>query len=189
MSKRLNLFLENEIVNRSDKSDRFDLRVSLSGLSGGFQELLDEKKMENNHNKGGDKSARFRFETNMSLLSLRPRGLLDEKVVNTPEPYVSDKPDRFDPKMNMSGLSVPPEGSFSKSSLLDDFEERIAIAEYDGHQNSTRAQRIAYQDAFVEVLSTLPYEEVQGYYDEDWLTRRVKAAQSWLVAQGLQQPK
>ena len=44
MSKWLNLFLENEIVNRSDKSDRFDLRVSLSGLSGGPQELLDEKK-------------------------------------------------------------------------------------------------------------------------------------------------
>ncbi|HUX79472.1 MAG TPA: hypothetical protein VMW10_07010 [Alphaproteobacteria bacterium] len=179
MSKWLNLFLENEIVNRSDKSDRFDLRVSLSGDP---QELLDEKKVENNHSKGGDKSARFRFETNMSPLSLRPRGLLDEKVVNTPEPG-------FDSKVNMSVLSVPPEGPFSKSSLLDDFEERLAITEYDGHQTSTQAHRIAYQDAFIEVLNTLPYEEAQGYYDEDWLTRRIKAAQDWLVSQGLKQPR
>jgi hypothetical protein len=43
---------------------------------------------------------------------------------------------------------------------------------------------------FIAVLSTLPYdEEEESYYDEDWLTRRIKAAQSWLVAQGLHQPK
>ena len=69
----------------------------------------------------------------MSPLSLRPRGLLDEKMVNTPEPDVSDKPDRFNTKTNMSVLSVPPEGPFGKPSLLDDFEERLGIAEYDGH--------------------------------------------------------
>jgi hypothetical protein len=48
MSKWLNQFLENEIVNRSDKSDRFDLGVNLSGLSGRPQGLLEEKKVENN---------------------------------------------------------------------------------------------------------------------------------------------
>ncbi|MBY0293018.1 MAG: hypothetical protein K2W92_07015, partial [Alphaproteobacteria bacterium] len=90
-----------------------------------------------------DKSARFRFETNMSPLSLRPRGLLDEKMVNTPEPDISDKPDRFNLKTNlsvMSGLSAP--------SLLDSFEERLAIAEYDGQQTHLQAHRIAYLDAF-----------------------------------------
>jgi phosphoserine phosphatase len=73
--------------------------------------------------------------------------------------------------------------------LSYEFEERAAIAEYDGQQTPQQAQRIAYLDAFMAVLSTLPYEEVEGYYDEDWLTRRVKAAQHWLVAEGLQQSK
>lgn len=125
----------------------------------------------------------------MSPLSLRPRGLLDEKMVNTPEPNISDKPDRFNLKTNLSVMSGSSGEPFGKPSLLDDFEERIAIAEYDGQQSTTQAQRIAYQDAFIAVLNTLPYDEAEGYYDEDWLTRRVKAAQSWLVAQGLQQPK
>ena len=86
-------------------------------------------------------------------------------------------------------MSVPLQRPFRKSSLLDDFEERLAIAEYDGHQGTLQAQRIAYQDAFIDVLNTLPYEEEKGYYDEDWLIRRIKAAQSWLVTQGLHQPE
>jgi hypothetical protein len=96
-----------------------------------------------------------------------------------------DKPDRFTMETNMSVLSGSPEGLLDKSSLLDDFEERLAIAEYDGQQNSTQAQRIAYQDSFIAVLNTLPYEE---NYRKDWLKERIKAAQVWLIAQGLQQP-
>jgi hypothetical protein len=76
-----------------------------------------------------------------------------------------------------------------ETEILDSFEERLAIAEYDGQQNPLQAQRIAYQDAFIAVLNTLSCEETEGYYDEDWLTRRIKAAQSWLVTQGLQQPE
>lgn len=94
-----------------------------------------------------------------------------------------DKPDRFNLKTNMSvmsGLSGP---------LHESFEERLAIAEYDGQQTHLQAQRIAYLDAFMAVLSALPYEEEDGYYDEDWLTRRVKATQRWLSLEGLQQPK
>lgn len=171
MSKWLNLFLKNEILNRSDKSDRFDLRVSLSG---GPQELLDEKKVENNHSKRGDKSARFRFETNMSPLSLRPRGLLDEKMVNTPEPDISDKPDRFNLKTNlsvMSGLSAP--------SLLDSFEERLAIAEYYGQQTHFQAHRIAYLDAFISHLSALAEKDPH----QDWLAQKIQTALATLEAQ------
>lgn len=120
----------------------------------------------------------------------------DENLENMPGGR-PDKPDRLDPSLNLSGLSGPSQGDLNKTSvfpyegsfLLDDFEERLAIAEYDGHQNPTQAQRIAYQDAFVAVLSTLPYEEENGYYDEDWMMRRIKAAQNWLVAQGLQRPE
>ncbi len=100
---------------------------------------------------------------------------LEKKPENQP-----DKPDRFNLKTNMSGLSGP---------LHESFEERLAIAEYDGQQTHLQAQRIAYLDAFMTVLSTLPYEEKEGHYDEDWLTRRVKATQHWLEAEGLQQPK
>jgi len=101
----------------------------------------------------------------------------------------TDKTDKPRSGGHLSVLSVPSEGSFDKSSLWDDFEERFAIAEYDGQQTHTQAHRIAYQDAFIAVLNAFPYDEVEGYYDEDWLTRRAKAARDWLVAQGLQQPK
>ena len=143
-----------------------------------------------------DKSDRFTANTNMSVLSGSSRGAFDKNLGNMSE-LRPDKPDRFDPEMNMSVLSVPPYelsrrssfNSFDRDALFNDFEERLAIAEYDGHQNSLQAQRIAYLDAFITVLNTLPHEEDKGYYDEDWMTRRIKATQSWLVAQGLQQPK
>jgi hypothetical protein len=40
--------------------------------------------------------------------------------------------------------------------MMEDFEERLAIAEYDGHQNDLQAQCIAYRDAFMAVLRVLP---------------------------------
>ncbi|HUX79305.1 MAG TPA: hypothetical protein VMW10_06145 [Alphaproteobacteria bacterium] len=80
-------------------------------------------------------------------------------------------------------LSKPflPERAF----LSETYDERIAIAEYDGQQTPTQAQRIAYQDAFIAVLNTLPYEE---NYGNNWLEQRIKVAQAWLTAQGLHQP-
>jgi len=185
MSKWLNRFLENEIVNRSDKSDKFKAEPNMSPLSLHSRGLLDEKleKVENNHSKGSDKSARFKLEPNMSPLSLRPRGLLDEKLEKVENNYSKggDKSDRFRFEGNMSGLSG--------TELRENFEERLAISEYDGQQTPLQAQRIAYLDAFMAVLSTLPYEEEEGYYEENWLTRRVKATHHWLEAEGLQQPK
>lgn len=71
------------------------------------------------------------------------------------------------------------------SSLPDEYEERLAIAEYDGHQTPTQAERIAYLDAFMAVLVTLPYEDTEG----DWLGHRVNTAKEWLVDQGIDQPK
>lgn len=154
MSKWLNLFLENEIANRSDKSDRFDLRVSLSG---GPHELLDEKKVKNNHSKRGDKSARFRFETNMSPLSGSPRGILEENLGNMPS-VLSDKSDNWNSNLI--------------SSFYDDYQERLAIAEVDGNQNPRQAHRIAYLDAFISLLSDLPEEGPH----QDWLTQKIQTA-------------
>jgi hypothetical protein len=167
MSKWLNLFLENEIVNRSDKSDRFKFEPNMSPLSLRPLGLLDEKmeKVENNHSKGGDKSARFRFEPNMSPLSLHPRELLDEKMVNIPEP------DGFTIETNMSD-----------SSLLDSFEERLAIAEYDGQQTHLQAQRIAYLDAFISILSTLAEKDPH----QDWLAQKIQTALTVLETKNFQ---
>jgi hypothetical protein len=103
----------------------------------------------------------------MSVLSVPPSRLLDINLRNMPE-IRTDKPDRFDPETNMSGLSVPPPEH--------NFEERVAIAEYDGGQAPALAQRIAYQDAFSAVLNTLPYEDTERSHREDWLEQRIKAA-------------
>ncbi len=135
-----------------------------------------------------DKTDRFNSNANVSVLSVPSEGHLDKNLENMLE-SCTDSTDRFNPNANMSVLSVPSQGPLDKTSLLNDFEERLAIAEYDGFQSSFQAQRIAYQDAFINVLNTLPYEEEEGYYDEDWLMRRIKTAQGWLVAQGLRQPK
>lgn len=89
----------------------------------------------------------------------------------------------------MSVLSVPSGDLFDKESLLYDFEERLAIAEYDGHQTPLQAERIAYQDAFTSVLTALPQAVYENSPGEDWLDARIKAAKEWLQAQNLFQPK
>ena len=71
-------------------------------------------------------------------------------------------------------------------SVLEEYEERLAIAEVDGHQTPLQAERIAYQDAFIAVLSTLPCND---HSDGDWLNKRIQAAKEWLSSQGLVQPK
>lgn len=188
MNKWLHKFMEKPDI--SDNTDKWD--ENLKNMPGG----------------GPDKPDRLDLSLNLSGLAGSPWGLLGENLSNmsklgpdisdnTDKPDISDKPNRLGPNLNLSGLAGPSQGDLNKtsvfpyegSSYLDDFEERLAIAEYDGQQSSNQAQRIAYQDAFITVLNTLPYEEAEGYYDEDWLTRRIKAAQSWLVAQGLQQPE
>jgi hypothetical protein len=188
MNKWIHKFMEKPDI--SDKPDKPDI-----------SDKWDEN-LENMPGGGPDKPDRLDPSLNLSGLSGSPWGLLGENLSNMRKigPDISDntdKPDRLGPNLNLSGLSGPSPGDLNKtsifpyegSSLLDDYEERLAIAEYDGQQSSTQAQRIAYQDAFIAVLNTLSYEEEEGDCDEDWLTKRIKATQSWLVAQGVQQPE
>ena len=72
------------------------------------------------------------------------------------------------------------------SSLPEDDEERLAIAEYDGHQTSIQARRIAYQDAFISVLNTLPYEDAE---EGDWFEARIRATRECLLSQDIRQPE
>ncbi len=104
-------------------------------------------------------------------------------------PYECNDTDRLGPKTNVSVMSVPSAGPFDKESLLYDFEERLAIAKYDGQQRPLQAERIAYLDAFISVLTTLPQEAYENSHGEDWLDARITAAKEWFKAQNLFQPK
>lgn len=132
-----------------------------------------------------DITDRFASNANMSVLSV-PSGrpfCKNPENISKMSTDSTDITNRFSSNANMSvlsGLSGP---------LHESFEERLAISEYDGQQTHLQAQRIAYLDASIAVLASLPYEEKEGHYDEDWLTRRIKATQHYLAAQGLQQPK
>lgn len=70
-----------------------------------------------------------------------------------------------------------------RDDLLYEYNERAAIAEYDGHQTRAQAQGTAYLDAFMAVLADLPYKNVE----DDWMEHRIKAAHKWLLDQGIEQ--
>ena len=187
MSKWLNKFIDEAPQNSTDNTDRCNSEANVSVLlvpSGGHF----CKNLRNMPEIQTDKTDRLDSNTNVSVLSVPSGGHFGKNLENMSE-TPTDRTDRFGPNVNVSVLSVPPQGVLDKISLVDDFEERLAISEYDGQQEPLQAQRIAYQDAFIAVLNTLPYEEVEGYYDEDWLTHRIKTVQNWLVAQGVHQPK
>lgn len=83
----------------------------------------------------------------------------------------------------LSPLSLYP------SSLVDDYEERLAIAEHDSQQTPIQAERIAYLDAFISVLVTLPQENLQEAQGGDWLDNRIGLVKEWLLSQNFPQPK
>ncbi len=110
----------------------------------------------------------------------------------------TDKTDRFETEPNMSVLSVPSQRYFTDSTLppltrediVESFEERLAIAEYDGYQTPSQSQRIAYLDAFMAVLATLPQEiSLEGDLGRNWLDYKISAARQWLTRQGLEEPQ
>lgn len=84
------------------------------------------------------------------------------------------------------GSSSFPHNPYGISSLGDAYDERRAITEYDGKQSPLVAKRIAYVEAWVAVFSTLPYKEDP---EQDWFSKRLKAAKEWLSSQGLELPE
>jgi len=124
-----------------------------------------------------------------SLKALANKVLERNKDRNKPGTETLKSVPHPDQPVPLHGTNSGADDATQYDALSYEFEERLAIAEYDGQQTPLQAQRIAYLDAFMAVLSTLPYEEAESYYDEDWLMRRVKATQHCLVAEGLQQPK
>jgi hypothetical protein len=72
-------------------------------------------------------------------------------------------------------------------SLKDDFEERIAIAEYDGQQDTLQAHRIAYESAVITVLNANP-PNGSVKPGVDWLNERIKSVENWLLLEGIERP-
>jgi hypothetical protein len=72
-------------------------------------------------------------------------------------------------------------------SIKDDFEERIAIAEYDGKQDAILAYRIAYEGAIMAILNANPPNDLVRP-NVDWLQDRIKSAEDYLIAQGIARP-
>lgn len=116
----------------------------------------------------------------LSAVSIPPKGYFLEAEKNGATTVLTELT-----RDHQSGLSVPPGGLFplDLDSLLYEFEERLAIAEYDGQQNSLEAHRIAYQDAFISVLNALPDREPAEMGLKLWLTQRIKRAQDGLVSE------
>ena len=82
--------------------------------------------------------------------------------------------------------TVPPNGTNSGAddatqydALSYEFEERLAIAEYDGQQTPQQAQHIAYLDAFISILSTLAEDDPH----QDWLAQKIQIALATLEEQ------
>ena len=86
-------------------------------------------------------------------------------------------------------LKSPSQSHFYSSSLTEDYRERLAIAEYDGKQNTLEAERIAYLDAFVSVLMAFPLEDPTLSTGEDWLDHKITSAKEWLRGQGMRVPR
>jgi hypothetical protein len=82
--------------------------------------------------------------------------------------------------------TVPPNGTnfgandaTQYDALSYEFEERFAIAEYDGQQTPLQAQRIAYLDVFISFLS----DEAKDDLQKDWLAQKIQTALATLEAQ------
>lgn len=109
------------------------------------------------------------LETN-SLKALANRALQRNKARNNYE---------TNPSNGVSSHPLPETKQIGELSLplaLESYEERIAIAEYDGGQSVNHAHRIAYNSALVEYINAHP-------------TENIIAAQEFLIAQGIPQPE
>ncbi|MEN8237266.1 MAG: hypothetical protein ABFQ95_06990 [Pseudomonadota bacterium] len=65
-------------------------------------------------------------------------------------------------------------------SIIDSFEERAAIVEFDAGKSILEAERTAYQEAFVNLLSTHYDDAMVECQGQDWLQKRIDVIQTWL---------
>jgi hypothetical protein len=172
MSKWLGKFLEKDSQTQPDKTDKPHDGGHLSGLSvlsgpsqTSFQSFMD-KKIKNKKNIfkiHTDKTDKPHDGGHLSVLSVPSGGTSDGKLesiskICTDKPDKPDKPPEEEHLSNFWGLTQSHLDKYAcgGSPILEDFVERLAIAQYDGRQNDLQAQCIAYRDAFMAALRTRP---------------------------------
>jgi len=198
MNKWLTKFLENKSQKSTDSTDRFSTKTNMSVLSVHSEGALDNN-LGNVSKINTDSTDRFNYQTNMSVLSVHSEGALDNNLRNVSK-INTNNTDRFNSETNMSVLSVHSEGALDNNlrnvskintdntdrfnsktnmlgaSLQDSFEERLAIAEYDGHQTPLQSERMAYLEAFLTLLFDLTASDPH----REWLVQKVQAARATL---------
>lgn len=83
----------------------------------------------------------------------------------------TDRADKPISEGHLSVLSVPPKGTLDQDYFYT-YEERVAIAEYDGHQTLLQVQRIAYLDAFLSIL----FDSTELDSQREWLIQKVQSS-------------
>ena len=114
-----------------------------------------------------------------SLKALENKVLKRNKDRNKPGMEALKSVPLSDQPVPLNGTNSGADDATQYAALSYEFEERAAIAEYDGQQTQLQAKRIAYLDAFVSILSTLVEDDLQ----KDWLAQKIQTALATLEAQ------
>ncbi len=179
----LNNLLKNDSKISSDKGDNSRLSPLSPKNEVSLHQILNE----------GYQVTSDRSDSCLSPLSLVTRGGLNNLLKNDPK-ILTDKTD----KLHLSGLSGENQDPCGKNleniskiltdkpdteiqSIINAFEERCAIVEYDGGCSALEAERTAYQEAFINVLSTYYGDNTVEYQGQDWLDQRSEIVQAWLA--------
>jgi hypothetical protein len=134
------------------------------------------KQEANNRNRRGNNDE----TTSLKLLANKivQRNRTGNKYETFPQNGVSS---HFLPETKPIEEPIPP-------ILHEDYEERVAIAEYDGGQSVKQAHRIAYLDAFTTLLSNTLVNNCL-HINGDWFMETVRVTQDLLKTQGMSQPE
>ncbi|KAB2832859.1 MAG: hypothetical protein F9K49_07485 [Caedimonadaceae bacterium] len=109
-----------------------------------------------------------------SLKTLANKVLERNKDRNKPGTETLKSVPLSDQPVPLRGTNSGADDTTQYDDLSYEFEERIAIAEYDGQQTPLQAHRIAYLDAFMAALATLPQEtSSQEEQREHWLDHKI----------------
>lgn len=104
-----------------------------------------------------------------SLKALANKVLERNKEWNTYGTMTSKSVPPPDQSVPLRGTNAEVGCKGETDNFLYDFEERLAIAEYDDQKSPLQAERIAYLSAFISILFTLTEDNPH----KDWLTQQI----------------
>lgn len=115
-----------------------------------------------------------------SLKALANKVLEQNKERNKPGTEASNSVPPLPQSLSACGTNTEVGCKVEADSFLYDFEERLAIAEYDGEASPVQAHCIAYLDAFISLLTHFAEDEPDY---QDWLKMKIHVALERLEGQ------